>query len=216
LVIEALIARPVLATDRHALFHGDPHAGNLFLTRDGRLALLDWSLIGELGKRERIALVQILLGALLSDVERMVSPLLDLAERSGVDRAALEGIVRNWLAQLQQGQLPGFTWLMGMVDEAVQHARLRVSADLLLFRKSLFTLEGVLRDIGTDRNRIEAVLLSQFLRQFVLEWPQRWQLSPSSRALATRLSNLDLAELIWRLPLATVRRWLERIREYTS
>jgi ubiquinone biosynthesis protein len=51
LVVEALIARPVFSTAGQALFHGDPHAGNLFLTRDHRLAILDWSLVGSLGER---------------------------------------------------------------------------------------------------------------------------------------------------------------------
>ena len=47
-VVSSMIARPVFSRERQALFHGDPHAGNLFLTDDGRLALLDWSLAGPL------------------------------------------------------------------------------------------------------------------------------------------------------------------------
>src|SRR5262249_1650201 len=56
LVIDALIARPIFMQSGQALFHGDPHAGNLFLTTDGRLAILDWSLVGALGECERIAM----------------------------------------------------------------------------------------------------------------------------------------------------------------
>ena len=55
LVVEALIARPIFSKDSPALFHADPHAGNLFLTDDHRLALLDWSLVGSLGEPERVA-----------------------------------------------------------------------------------------------------------------------------------------------------------------
>ena len=43
------------------MFHGDPHAGNLFLTDENRLAILDWSLVGSLGERDVMAIVQILL-----------------------------------------------------------------------------------------------------------------------------------------------------------
>src|SRR5690242_6964794 len=65
LVLSALIARPIFLRSGQALFHADPHAGNLFLTRDHRLALLDWSLVGSLGERERVTMVQIALGALM-------------------------------------------------------------------------------------------------------------------------------------------------------
>jgi predicted unusual protein kinase regulating ubiquinone biosynthesis (AarF/ABC1/UbiB family) len=54
LLVEALIARPVFAEAGEVL-HGDPHAGNLFLTEEHRLGILDWSLVGSLGERERVA-----------------------------------------------------------------------------------------------------------------------------------------------------------------
>ena len=56
-VIHALIARPLWAPSSSSIFHADPHAGNLFLSDDGRLAILDWSLVGYLGKSERIQTV---------------------------------------------------------------------------------------------------------------------------------------------------------------
>jgi ubiquinone biosynthesis protein len=204
LVAEALIARPIFAKASHALFHGDPHAGNLFFTQDGRLAILDWSLVGSLGERERVALVQVLLGAMTCHAERIVSALEGLTERQLVDRPALEAVVHAWLERALRGQFPGFTWLMGLLDEAVQTARLRVGSDLLLFRKALHTLEGVLADIGAGENRIDQVLLGKFLLYLAMEWPQRWLTLPSSRAFATRLSTIDLAELTLRLPLTAV------------
>ena len=49
LVVRALIARPIFSRASRAMFHCDPHAGNLFLTDTNRLAILDWSLVGFLG-----------------------------------------------------------------------------------------------------------------------------------------------------------------------
>ena len=48
-VVRALVAGPVFSPVRESMFHGDPHAGNLFLTDDQRLAILDWSLVGHAG-----------------------------------------------------------------------------------------------------------------------------------------------------------------------
>ena len=37
-----------LTTARYGLFHGDVHAGNLLLLRDGRMGVLDWGIVGRL------------------------------------------------------------------------------------------------------------------------------------------------------------------------
>jgi ubiquinone biosynthesis protein len=211
LVVEALIARPVFLKESRALFHGDPHAGNLFLTDEGRLAILDWSLVGTLGERSRVALAQVTLGALTLHPERVVASLEGLAER-GVDRPALGRVVDGWLGRVRRGQFPGFTWLMGLLDEAVQTARLRVGGELMLFRKALHTLEGVLADVGAQEGRVDEVLLGEFLRHLAAEWPLRWLAPPGSRAFATRLSNADLASLMLSLPWVVARLWLEVFR----
>ena len=56
-------------------------------------------------------------------------------------------------------QFPGLTWLVGLLDDATQTARLRVAADMMLFRKSLHTLEGVIGELGADGFSIEEALL---------------------------------------------------------
>jgi ubiquinone biosynthesis protein len=211
LVIKEMIARPIFLRAGQALFHADPHAGNLFLTTDHRLAILDWSLVGSLGERERISLVQIMLGALTLDAERVVAILADLAKRQPIDRAALQSVVHAWLGRIRPGQFPGFTWMMGLLDEAVQTVRLRLATDLLLFRKTLYTLEGIIADIGADESRIDEVLLGEFLGHFAIEWPARWFALSDSRMFATRLSNADLAQTMLNLPWTAIRFWLHQL-----
>jgi ubiquinone biosynthesis protein len=211
LLVEALIARPIFSEDNPAPFHADPHAGNLFLTDDHRLALLDWSLVGWLGDAERVAVVQLLLAATTLDAERIVAVLEGLAGPRPVDRPALESVVGAWLRRVRQGQFPGFAWLRGLLGEAVQSARLRVAADLLLFFKALHTLEGVVADVGAEGGRAAVVLLREFLRHFAGEWPRRWLAPPGSRAFATRLSNSDLAGWMLNLPWAATRFWLDHM-----
>ena len=147
LVTRALLAKSVFSPTHWAMFHSDPHAGNLFYTRDGRLAILDWSLVGHLGEAERTVMGQIVLAAMMLDGRRIVALLEQLDERRTADRIALERIIENSLRQIRHGQLPGLTWLVDLLDEATQTARLRVAPDLMLFRKSLHTLEGVIGEL---------------------------------------------------------------------
>jgi ubiquinone biosynthesis protein len=208
-VVEALIARPFFSRADRALFHADPHAGNLFLTADGRLAILDWSLVGHLGECERVAVVQIVLGALTLDSERIVTLMTGLARRGDIDRPALESVVHAGLSRVRRGEFPGFRWQIGLLDEAVGTARLRLGADLMLFRKALHTVEGVVADIGATGGCTDQVLLAEFLRHLIAEWPRRCLAPPGSRAFATRLANADLAGFLLSLPLAVTRFWLE-------
>lgn len=207
LVAKALIANPIFSKSDQALFHSDPHAGNLFLTDDGCLAILDWSLVGTLGQRERIAIVQIMLAAITLDEMRIVAALEGLAVRQPPQRAALRVVVQAWLRRIRRGQFPGMSSLVGMLDEAAQNARLRVHSDLMLFRKTLHTLEGVVAEVGESRGQIDQVLCIEFARHFAYEWPQRWGHFPDSREFATRLSNLDLTHMMLSYPSTVARFW---------
>jgi len=207
LVSRVLVARPVLSRKNRAMFHSDPHAGNLLYTRDGRLAILDWSLIGHLSETERIAIGQIILSAITLDASRTVTVLRELSTRRPANPLPLHAVVDKWLCRVRYGQLPGLTWLVGMLDEATQLARLRMGPDMIMFRKSLHTLEGVVRDLGAKGAEIEKTLLSEFLRQFGNEWFARWFSLPTSRKFATRLSTLDIASTFLSLPLVAARFW---------
>ena len=135
LIVEAMIAGPIWSPASRATFHADPHAGNLFVTPDRRLAILDWSLTGTLGESERIAMTQLVLGGLSLSAGQIRSGLLDLALEQRVDEVALDDVIQDWLRRIRQGMFPGFSWLMGMLDDAVLRARLRAGTDLIMFRK---------------------------------------------------------------------------------
>ena len=59
-----------------AIFHGDPHPGNvLHVTSDPaypyKIALIDWGLMGDFPRADRMAMVQLFLGVLLKDAKRL-------------------------------------------------------------------------------------------------------------------------------------------------
>lgn len=72
---ESLVRQVFIA----GFFHADPHAGNLFVTDDGRLCFLDWGLVGHLTRRLRHALADFWLAAVEQDTERVVQIAADLA-----------------------------------------------------------------------------------------------------------------------------------------
>jgi ubiquinone biosynthesis protein len=60
-------------------FHADPHAGNLVITADLRLAFIDWGMVGHLTRRLRYALADFLVAAIDQDAEQIVRIAADLA-----------------------------------------------------------------------------------------------------------------------------------------
>jgi ubiquinone biosynthesis protein len=60
-------------------FHADPHAGNVLVTADGRLCLLDWGLAGHLTRRLRYTLADLFLAAAAHDAEQIVQIGMSLA-----------------------------------------------------------------------------------------------------------------------------------------
>jgi ubiquinone biosynthesis protein len=203
----ALVMEPIFSPSAQAMFHSDPHAGNLLLTHDGRLAILDWSLVGHLGEAERTAMGQIVLGALTLDAARVEAVLSRLDTRQQLNHAALRNVIGEWLQKLFRGTLPGLNWLVGMLDDATQFARLRLHADMMLFRKSLLTIEGVINDLRADSFQLEDAFLCASLEAFRRDLPYRWLSLPTSRAFATRLSNLDLTTTALNMPIAMARFW---------
>jgi len=207
-VVEALIAQPVWTSLDTAIFHADPHAGNLFFTKDERLAILDWSLTGYLGKVERIHMVQILLGALTLDPKRIARGIQALAQ-APVDASALRAVVDRAVGKLYAGKFPSFRWSQSLLDEASLVASVQFSRELLMYRKSILTLEGVIKDISGESS-IGRVFPAAAIRQFVCELTARAYAPPNSRHFGTHVSNLDLLALYWEGPTAAARFWTDR------
>ena len=201
LIGQALIAGPVFSLADRPIFHGDPHAGNLFFTDDGRLGILDWSLAGRLGVNERTTIVQIAMAAIMLDARSVAGRIAQLGTGQP-DEVALRSVADKWVQRVVHGQFPGLSWLVGMLDEAVLNAKLRVPDDFMLFRKSLLTLEGVVTDVGERTGLIDRTLNTEFLRHFAKELPKRWVFPPSSRSFATQLSNFDITHAMLGAPTA--------------
>ena len=104
-----------------------------------------------------------MLGAVAQDEQRMLRVLNQISERGQLDSTKLRAILGGWLKKIRSGQFPGLTWLVGMLDEAVRDAKLRLKVDLMMFRKSLYTLEGVVAEVGASAEAFDRVLTVRFI-----------------------------------------------------
>ncbi len=204
-VVRTLIAGPLLSTAPRALFHADPHAGNLLVADDGRLGLLDWAPVGHLSIAHREAVVQMVLAGWTLDARRLWAAIEAAALGVG-DPAALQQACRRAIGRVVRGARPGVDWLVHLLDGCVGTAAVRFDRDLLLFRKVLLLVEGVVGDLAPQCSP-DAVLQAAGWRQWCLDAVRRPFHDPLSRAFGTHLSGRDLLELSWNLPAVGLRWW---------
>ena len=209
-IVEALVAHPIWSDGPSTMFHADPHAGNLLYTDDHRLALVDWSLVGYLRKHDQVRLTQILLGAVAMDRNQISEAICGLAA-GGIDQQALGSVVDEGLGHLRPGQWPGLPWLSGLMQDSITKANARFDPGLIIFRKMLESLAGVVADVSEDC-RMDLVLASFFLRHFEQELGYRMIAPPFSRHFSTHLSNADLAKLWMSTPSTALRSWFRLLQ----
>jgi ubiquinone biosynthesis protein len=183
-LIEALIAVPLFSPEPGAAFHADPHAGNLLYDeRTREIVILDWALAERLTREQRRQVVTMMLMLMLRDpagVARAVERLCPAPP------ASMRQMVRAFISRLPANRLPGSMDAVRMLDE-LAFAGVLFPAPLLMFRKTLFTLDGVLNDIAGDSVEMDAVAA----RYFLLRWMATLGLATAPLGLA------DLLALEW-------------------
>jgi ubiquinone biosynthesis protein len=206
LMMSALIAKPFWTRSHDAVFHADLHGGNLLVADDGRLAVIDWSLTACVSKVEREALVAIVTGALTLDAVKIRHAVAALGSLNA-DDAGLAAVVDRALDRLVlQGRLPGFGWLLGMLDELALRGAAGFREDLALFRKTWLSLAGVIGDLAGPVSP-DIPLLRVGLRQFLAELPARFLAVPGSADFSTHVSSADLLQLGASSALTSLRYW---------
>ncbi len=192
-IFETVLCVPLFAEQDKALFHGDPHAGNIMVLpgddRQGfQVALLDWTLAGYMSKRLRELVMTLLLGIMKNDSRTLagvVESLVIEPEQAGIDREYLAGKIRVLLGSpeyLSADPLrKSFLLLEKMTLDGIVFP-----SELILFRKAFFTLEGVLHDIHPRFAMGEAMEV-YLARLLMKELPLR--LSTSIFPVADRAAN---------------------------
>lgn len=207
-IVRSLLADAIFSHEIDTIFHGDPHAGNLFAMADGRVAILDWTLAGHLDKEDRERLVAAFLGAVQLDSQQTVAAIEGLALRVRSHEALRNTVIRA-LEHIWRDELPDADWFTRLFEDLVA-AGVEFSGDMLLFRKTLFVLQGVLKDLDPDCSSAR-VMVSEAIAWLSAEWPGRHLALPWSRTFASQLSNADLMRLYFGIPVTMGRFWWRRV-----
>jgi ubiquinone biosynthesis protein len=145
----------------YGIFHGDLHAGNVFLEPDGRFVLLDYGIVGRLDARQRAALVQFMMGVGTWDARAQLEGLREFgAIPADTD---MDELVRTLEALEEQRPHPDVVTHeqivegMGAVMRILVAHGFRLPKELVLFFKNLLYLNGLAATLAPDLNLLGEV-----------------------------------------------------------
>lgn len=157
-LIEALVAVPLLTATEEAVFHGDPHAGNLLYDRHaGKLVIIDWALREHLSREQRRHLALLFLMVSVRDPIGAANAVLALGSRrirAGSQKGeAVRVVVQQFLDELPVKYLPSGADAMKLL-ERVAIQGVRFPSPLIMLSKVMFTLDGLLADVSRENTEM--------------------------------------------------------------
>ena len=194
---EALAATLVRAFLRQAVvdgfFHADLHHGNLFALPDGRIAAIDFGIMGRIDRRARVWLAEILFGLITGDYRRVAEIHFEaqyvpahhsVEEFATALRAAGEPIRGLPVKDISVGRM------LESLFSITRDFDMPTQPHLLLLQKTMVMNEGVATALDPDINMWEAA------EPFLREW-MRSELGPEAY-YADRI--IDIVRAVKKLP----------------
>ncbi len=154
----------------NGFFHADMHPGNLILRKNGDLAVVDFGIMGQIDKKTRIAIAEILMGFLNKDYRRVAQLHIDaglVGKNVNVDDLALscrkigETIVGSDVKDISVAKL--LSNLITMTRDYKMDTR----PELLLLQKTILLVEGVGVSLAPDLN------IWNLARPWVTQWAKQ-------------------------------------------
>jgi len=170
-LVEALIAVPLFAATPDAIFHGDPHAGNLlYNNRTRELTIIDWALRERLDREHRRHLALLFLMAGLRDPVGTVNEIAALSQHqirvTSPSGRMVRELVTEFLDELPAPRLPSGADAMRLL-ERVAIKGVKFPSSLIMLSKVIFTLEGILGDIVGSEGAMGFTLARQVAQHWL-------------------------------------------------
>ena len=154
----------------NGFFHADPHPGNIFYLKDGRVALLDCGLVGRLDPRTQGILTEMMLAIVDIDAQRCSQLTLQLSESNQLGNVAkLENDYDRMLRKYYNRSLSeiNFSQVFYEVLQIAVDDKIKLPSNMGLYAKTIANLEGAGRTFDPGINLLDEVkpLLTDLFRR---------------------------------------------------
>lgn len=146
----------------YGVFHGDLHGGNLFVMKDGRVALLDYGMTGRLSQKQRSAFLRMMMSGAVSDVRGQLEAFRDLgALDEEADLDALMHLLKLDQAPRDPTKMSGeeIAGEIQQILKALMAEGARLPKPLMLYAKDMLFFDGAVNQLAPDLD-----MLGEFIR----------------------------------------------------
>lgn len=142
-------------------FQADPHPGNLFVTKEGKLVLLDFGLSKQLPEGFGLGLFELMFSMMTQNESAMIRAFRELGFATKTDDdSTLLLIARRMMNRSDTGRFEG-EFTEEMTDELFEAIRedpiVKVPADFVLVGRALGLLSGIAHTLGSRANVLQAM-----------------------------------------------------------
>ena len=145
----------------HGFFHADPHPGNIFVLKNGKICFIDFGMMGSVTDKDKETLAELLLALSNRDVMGLKSILLKefTTEKEGINETELEYYIMDFfdsyshvdIGEIDVGEA------MGGLNTLFFDYKISVPPNLLLLLKAMVIIEGLGLKIYPGYNIIENI-----------------------------------------------------------
>jgi len=196
---------------KYGFFHADPHPGNIFLGKDGKLIFIDFGAMGTLYPYEIELLEELTLNFLQKDVKKMIATIKELALDYNIsDEKRLERGFYDILSMVDGTSLEeiNLVEIMDRVKTLLSQNQVLLSEDVYLLVKGIGQIEGIGRHLNPQLNimqeignNAQEIMVKRMSPKYILEkgmgkvgeFSENWLTLPSDlKRLLEKIQNNEL------------------------
>ena len=196
---------------KYGFFHADPHPGNIFLGKDGKLIFIDFGAMGTLYPYEIELLEELTLNFLQKDVKKMIATIKELALGYNIsDEKRLERGFYDILSMVDGTSLEeiNLVEIMERVKTLLSQNQVLLSEDVYLLVKGIGQIEGIGRHLNPQLNimqeignNAQEIMIKRMSPKYILEkgmgkvgeFSENWLTLPSDlKRLLEKIQNNEL------------------------
>lgn len=196
---------------KYGFFHADPHPGNIFLGKDGKVIFIDFGAMGTLYPYEIELLEELTLNFLQKDVKKMIATIKELALDYNIsDEKRLERGFYDILSMVDGTSLEeiNLVEIMERVKTLLSQNQVLLSEDVYLLVKGIGQIEGIGRHLNPQLNimkeigkNAQEIMAKRMSPKYILEkgmgkvgeFSENWLTLPSDlKRLLEKIQNNEL------------------------
>ncbi|WP_419955114.1 ABC1 kinase family protein [Neobacillus niacini] len=138
-------------------FHADPHPGNVLVSREGKIILLDFGMIGEISKKDAAHFQRLIESFLSKNYSQAVDCLAQLGFLlPEADSRTIEKLLAEMVSfepeQLKQMDIMAFKKEM---NDTIQALPIQVPTRFVFLGRSFVTIEGIIRNLAPEADLLD-------------------------------------------------------------